>query len=394
MVKIYIGPNGYGKTTKLNAEKDRLMLEDDILESNILFFPSELLLLDEMKDTKDGTQTMEYILTELLETDDISDTKTELEELIDAEILYKQSELNDIVDEVLSYNEQERVKDFIQVTPKKEYKKLVKIDVSDIKNKMGSGQRLHVLLGLVKNSRRDYIFIDEPEKYSHPSLLNKTAQLINDLNDNGKNIYIATHSAKLISMLDVEFSDIQVLNDNSYQVKDVIPSNLGDKLASLANVSYNEHIKKFYDLDKLERLLKQYYYRDFIEALFTKKIILCEGVNDIVFVQRVLQKCNLYYDDNMIFRTGGKHLMPIFISIFKELGIDLYVYYDQDDEDNQQHEKSNEFINSSGVSSFKFVPNLESHINCGRIPKDRSLELIEFLEDFEDYDNYNIFGNN
>lgn len=390
MIKIFIGPNGFGKTTRLNSEKDQL-ITDDVSEKNILFLPSELLLLAEMKDTKDGTQTMEYILSELLETDEIVCSKSEFEILIDEQINNRKQELNNIVDEVLSYNEQNRNKDFIQVTPKKEYKKLVKIDSTDIKNKMGSGQRLHVLLGLVKNSQKEYIFIDEPEKYSHPSLLNKTAKLINQLNENGKTVFIATHSAKLLSMLKVQFDDIELLNDLSYNSKRIIPSNLNEMLCQLENVPYGQSIRNFYDLNKLEQLLKQYYYRDFIEVLFTKNVILCEGVNDIVFVQRVLQNCDKYYEDNVLFRVGGKHLMPIFISIFKELGLNVYVYFDKDNEENQQHEKSNNFIKEAGVRYFEFIPNLEEHINCQNIPKDRSLNLIEYLEDFNEYDSYNIF---
>lgn len=392
MIKIFIGPNGYGKTTQLETEK-KLLLQNNINEDDILFLPSEILLLDEMKDTKDSTQTMEYLLTEILVNEKINEKKNELENLIDDEINNSKLKFNSVIETVLSYNEKEREKDFIAITHKKEYKKLVKIETKDIKEKMGSGQRLHVLLGLIKNSARNHIFIDEPEKYSHPSLLNKTADLINELIDADKKIFIATHSSKLVSMLQIDLKDIYILNDEKYQVKQINNAIIESETKDLIEVPYPKEILNFYNMEKLEVLIKQYYYREFIEALFTKKIILCEGVNDVVFIKKILVEKNLYHNDNVIFRTGGKHLIPLFISIFKQLDIELYVYYDKDDEYNQQHSASNEFIrNCDGIEKYEFSPNLEKEIGCGNIQKDRSLELINFLIDYKVDDSYNILN--
>ncbi len=52
---------------------------------------------------------------------------------------------------------------------------------------------MQLLLMLASKSSKDHIFLDEPEKYSHPSLLNGTAKAINDLGAAGKDDYIATH---------------------------------------------------------------------------------------------------------------------------------------------------------------------------------------------------------
>ena len=61
---ILIGPNGYGKTTRLEEIKKGLATNG----KSVFSIPSEILLLDEIKDTKDTSQTMEYLLTELIQT--------------------------------------------------------------------------------------------------------------------------------------------------------------------------------------------------------------------------------------------------------------------------------------------------------------------------------------
>ena len=83
---------------------------------------------------------------------------------------------------------------------------------------MGSGQKMQLILALIKESSKSYIFLDEPEKYSHPSLLHKTAKLIEEISKT-KTVYMATHSPKLLSMIDLDISRIFIFNDNSYTPK-------------------------------------------------------------------------------------------------------------------------------------------------------------------------------
>lgn len=65
MIEIYVGPNGYGKTTAL-VNKMKELINLGIPENEIIFLESEMLLMDEVKDTKDESKTMEFILQELL----------------------------------------------------------------------------------------------------------------------------------------------------------------------------------------------------------------------------------------------------------------------------------------------------------------------------------------
>ena len=133
MIKILIGPNGYDKTTKLvNLKKE--LISGGVNESEILFLESEILLLDEVKDTKNNTATMEYILTELLATDDYDTKQKEFEDEVDKIITDNQVSMNNLLDDIISMNESKRTKDFITVSTNKEYKKLVSIDSTDVKN--------------------------------------------------------------------------------------------------------------------------------------------------------------------------------------------------------------------------------------------------------------------
>lgn len=106
---------------------------------------------------------------------------------------------NELMDETLVLNSHERTKDVIAPQKTGEYKKSVKINEDDLKSSMGSGQKLHFLLRLIEKSNNQYIFLDESENHSHPSMLNITANLINKLSET-KNVYIATHSLELLNI--------------------------------------------------------------------------------------------------------------------------------------------------------------------------------------------------
>lgn len=199
-IRVVIGPNGYGKTTYLNDTSKKLADKGE----SILMVPSEIKLLDEVKDTVDTSQTMEFLLSEILETPSFVKKRDALYEEADKAIASSLPAMNQMLEEVLSLNGSKRTKDFIDPNPKRIIKSLVSIAQDDVKKKMGSGQRMHLLLKLAAKSSKDFILLDEPEKYSHPSLLNGTAKAINDLVAAGKDVHIATHSPKLVSMLDFD----------------------------------------------------------------------------------------------------------------------------------------------------------------------------------------------
>lgn len=383
MLRVYIGPNGYGKTTALESDKKDL-INKGVPEKEILFLESEILLTDELKDSKDSTKTMEFIIGELLfNSTNVNNAKTLFEKAVDNEINSNQISVNNIVNKSLSLNGSSMPtgSNFITVTTEKEYKKLVKIDQKVFSKSAGSGQRMNFILRLVEASKtKKYVFLDEPEKYSHPSLLNETAKIINGIMSKGIDVYIATHSPKLLSMLDVDFSNLFVINDNSHSKKNIDFDIAISSLSSISTRSMKPKNANYYNKITLMNNIKQIHYRDFMETLFTKKVIICEGIDDECFIKRYLQYKNLYYEDYVIFITYGKYNMPVFCEIFKQLGIDFVVIFDEDNNSDFTHNSVNSYL--STYMCYRFVPNLEKEIGYSGDKNDiNALNL--FLDTFD-----------
>lgn len=379
MLQILIGPNGHGKTTYLNQKREALEKAGE----TVFFIPSEIKLLDEVKDTVDTSQTMEYLLTELLTTPDFISKRDALFDEADNIIMDNLPALNSILEDVLSLNGEVRSTDFISPNKKRTIKNLVSINQDDIKKKMGSGQRMQLLLKLAANSNRENIFLDEPEKYSHPSLLNSTALAINSLIAKGKDVYIATHSPKLISMIDVNYEDIYLINDSSHALKQIPFDQAVADTAKLFNLgSMNTQHKRYYDSGvSLSGSIKKRHNRQFIEALFSKRVYLCEGANDELLVNAALQQFGGYFDDYAIFKVWGKVNLPVFAQLFSLLGINVVILFDKDDESKPFHKEANDAIRSlSGpIVSLEQDPDIEKAVGYIGDKRD-ALNFMDYLE--------------
>ena len=101
MLRIYIGPNGYGKTYAINSKIEELKKEDKN-RKDIIMLNSEIVFADEMKDSVNNSFVMEYLIEELLENDDINTAKKNYEKLIDKNVEENKKMYNDIRNEVLS----------------------------------------------------------------------------------------------------------------------------------------------------------------------------------------------------------------------------------------------------------------------------------------------------
>lgn len=365
MIKIYIGPNGYGKTTQLRNEEKQL-ISSGIIADEILFLESELLLSDEIKDTKDSTKTMEYITAELLSTPAVRAAKIAYEAAVDNEINSNISNVNKIMDDILLLNGSSRTKDVISTTAEKEYKKFVSINKKDFTEKMGSGQRMQFILSLVKNSSKKYIFLDEPEKYSHPSLLNRTASIIRDLEKMGKSIYIATHSAKLVSMLNFDISkSLFLINDNTHNAKSIPVNDVIVELLSknipISNFSKKE--KELYSTTQCNGVIGTLFFKEFLESLFSKKVYICEGINDANFIKKFLIDNSAYYDDYFIFPVYGKYSLPFFLLLYNKLDIETCVTYDYDNPaNNNVHKWIDDYLENNSLHHYAFTPNIEKEL--------------------------------
>ena len=384
MLKTFIGPNGYGKTTALHDEKNDLINYHSVKEEDILFLESEILLSDEVKDTKDSTKTMEYIISEILfNSPTVLKAKNSFEKAVDNVIASNTSAVDAIVNDVLSINGSPAIptgKSFMSAGIK-EYKKLVKIDQKLLLDKTGSGQRMNFILKLVEQSKsKKYVFLDEPEKYSHPSLLNETANIIRNILANGIDVYIATHSPKLLSMLDIDFNNLVIINDSTHAQKVINFTNVIGNLSTIPSDLMNQKHQNYYSVNTLITNIKQIHYSEFLESLFTKKVYVCEGIDDECFIKRYLQHENRYYDDYVIFKTYGKYHMPIFCEIYKQLGIDYVSIFDEDNANDQIHQSLNTYLSSG--NHYKFTPNIESEIGYSGSKNDIN-DLNLYLDIFD-----------
>ena len=385
-LEVVIGPNGYGKTTYLESEKTRL-IKGGVDPREILFLPSEIKLLDEVKDSLDSSQTMEYLMSEMLESPAYLAKRDELFDELERAIAANVGTLNSMLDEVLDLNGSARSGDFISPNPKKRSIKYpVAINQKDVKDKMGSGQRMQLLLKFAAHSRKAHIVLDEPEKYSHPSLLNGTARAINDLVAGGKSVLIATHSPKLVSMLELDYGDIRIINDSSHKPKAVdFDGVVAEARKSLPVGSLPADCRRYYkDGDSLRDCLERRHARPFIESLFSKHVYLCEGANDELFITEALRQLGGYYDDYCIVKAWGKPVIPVFISLYRSLGIGLSVVFDIDDETRSPHDKVNPRIRdlAKGYRIVELKPNLETEIGyrATGANKGDALALLDYLE--------------
>ncbi len=385
MLKIFIGPNGYGKTYELEKIKKSL-LDEEPKRKDLIMLNSELVFADEMKDTVNSSFLMDYIMTELLVDDELLDLQSKFETKVDSLIKNNTDLYNKLMDETLDLNNHTRTKDVIAVQKTKEYKKLIKINSDDLKNSMGSGQKLHFLLRLIEKSNKKFIFLDEPENHSHPTMLHITANLINSISKT-KDVYVATHSPELLNMLDIDFDNLYIFNDVKYNgPKKIDFTKAANSLPKEINVeNLYSNSKTYYEEDTLKRNIIEIHKKEFLNALFSKKVYIVEGINDQLFLKKLLLKSNKQFEQYSIFPCYGKpHYFP-FIKIFNDLGINVVVLFDEDKLSNEFNVKINDELKKCKHHMFSNI--LEKDLGFtgskGNLP-----EFLDYLTNFDDYDRY------
>jgi predicted ATP-dependent endonuclease of OLD family len=385
MLKIFIGPNGYGKTYELERIKKSLFDEDND-RKDIIMLGSELVFADEMKDTVNNSFLMDYIITELLVDDELINLQKQFENKLDTLIKDNSDMYNELMDETLDLNSHKRTKDVIAPQKTREYKKLVKINADDLKASMGSGQKLHFLLKLIEKSNKRYIFLDEPENHSHPSMLNITANLINKLSET-KDVYIATHSPELLNMLNIDFNNSYIFNDpeckgpktiDFKKAANALPSNI-----NIENLYSNS--KTYYDEEKLKNNILDIHKKEFMSALFSNKVYIVEGINDQLFLKKVLNSAGKQFEQYSIFPCYGKpHYFP-FIEIFKDLGIDVVLLFDEDKTSDETNNKINTELQKN--KHYMFSEILEKEIGYNG-DKGNLSKFLDYLTSYNGYEKY------
>ena len=380
---IYIGPNGYGKTKKLNAKYESM-------KSSSIFLKSEILLTNELKPLNNSTST-EYFLDELFNNNNLNNAKIQLLEEGRKSVDSKKEKIKKIVDNILKLNESATKSNLIEFENKLSLKEMFTIDIK-ILDLMGSGQKMLLLLDLVLDFDKDNIFLDEPEKYMQPNLLKILACKLNNLLKSGKNIFIVTHSPKLLSFLDLKIDDIEIMNEKQKEdekewstkkidLQMAINLLINDKSIKeriIESKEINSKTKSYYNLKLIEKNIINNHKYDFFNALFAKKIIICEGLNDEIFLNWLGN--NSKFDDYSIFKTFGKGIMPVFLEIFKQVSKNVICIFDKDNENDNTHKVLNQYLVENSIkNSLIFNKNLESEL-AYKGEKYDFLNFIYFLE--------------
>lgn len=121
-----------------------------------------------------------------------------------------------------------------------------------------------------------------------------------------------------------------------------------------------------------------------MSALFSKKVYIVEGINDELFLKKLLIKTGKQYEQYNIFQCYGKpHFFP-FITIFKSLGIEVVILFDEDKITNEINVKINTALEQN--KHYKFTSCLEDEI--GYEDKYNTPEFLEFLDNFNSYEQY------
>ena len=122
-----------------------------------------------------------------------------------------------------------------------------------------------------------------------------------------------------------------------------------------------------------------------MNALFSTKVYIVEGINDQLFLKKVLNKAGKQFEQYSIFPCYGKpHYFP-FIEIFKDLGIDVVLLFDEDKSSDETNNKINTELKKNKYYMFSEILEKEIGYNGdkGNLP-----QFLDYLTNYNDYEKY------
>lgn len=183
--------------------------------------------------------------------------------------------------------------------------------------------------------------IEEPETHLHPALIKKVGQLLTKATENGKQIFICTHSPFLIDRTTL---------DSFFVVK-----NEGD----------GTQVLPMRDISNLRELLLDIGVRP-SDVLFCDAILLVEGLSDDVFINHLSNEIGTPLANSQVKvipsngKSRGRYKIEFWAEVGRDADLPVYLLLDKDAR-----------------------PEAESVIAKGHIPKERCLILDK--GDLEDY---------
>lgn len=311
-IKIYVGPNGSGKTTALKK----------IFKDN----PAALYINEEgqpqfnqskMKVRLDFT-AYKYIYNNELERGSANSKNAETETI--------SPKLNAFIKLLSSLVEKNK---YMNEKPSKGQEKFTNI---------------LMILSEYNLNNLNYICFDEPENFLDEDHIKLVCRLFRELANADIKICIATHSVRLLSEINVNIKDLCILNRTITGVETInltlerlrsIMEETACKTLSFENRNYTIRNNIKTKLNAYENelffqaLITQTLYNDeFYRCLFNKFIILVEGKSEILAFNSIK---NRFESSTEFYTPHGKVYMPFFVEVFKTLKKDVLVIIDGDE---------------------------------------------------------------
>ncbi|MCI7702406.1 MAG: ATP-dependent endonuclease, partial [Tenericutes bacterium] len=182
--------------------------------------------------------------------------------------------------------------------------------------------------------------------------------------------------------------NLYIFNDPEYKgPKKINFKKAVDSLPKNINVqNLFSNSKTYYDEEKLKSNILEIHKKEFMSALFSKKVYIVEGINDQLFLKKLLMKTGKQFEQYSIFPCYGKpHYFP-FVDIFNDLGINTVLLFDEDKVTNETNNNIN--IELQKNKYYMFSENLEKELGYNISDKGNLPKFLDYLSSYNDYEKY------
>jgi predicted ATP-dependent endonuclease of OLD family len=242
-------------------------------------------------------------------------------------------------------------------------------------DKYGDGYEYYSYLSLIifllkklsrkKNFKNKLILlIDEPERYSHPTLIDKLAMELSSC-VNSFNIICSSHSPIFVKNFISNMGDIIYLNKKGEYINysdASITKNIRKVYAKDLESKYYDSKQQFFKADSKEDLLMSAMRSNIIEVIYSNVVALVEGYADVTMINRSIKLSKNNVNTGII-NVDGKGMFPAYISFLKNYNLPIFVLFDKDasrtDETNSLY---NDYIKQNSTNYLYFEKCLEEDL--------------------------------
>ena len=369
---VLVGTNSQGKSTILsNFKKNN--------NDNAILISNEVKASEYIKNSASNSPLIQW-LEKLI---DIGEIQTKINEQLNS---IKLDDINDISNVNISLK-----------SSAEDYKGLVSVNINTVSNKWekpGSGETFLAELLLVRKMLNpkiknpiQYLIIDEPETFLHPSLFVKVASLLKDISMYTK-VLIATHSPSFLECFVTDLGSIVYVKNGETKL---IPNNeecleifkkmpFYNKILNYSDDELKTTKSCFKDIRGIINNFGSYFdvflKPKIIHSLFAKTVVIGEGrAEKILFDCLKKEKGNTYLSDIEFIELYGKELMPYFANLMAIIGIETIIIFD---EDKNHTDEFNLGLNAELhlYENISFDYDIENYLGILRNKNDRNFKSI------------------